>query len=140
MGAGKRDRNADGNRAGDGDPREARSFCTCIEESDVAMNREEIGFETAKLQVEQILSSEDPIRGKTPGSYQRMDAITIKFKKKLVKLKRRDDPIIGSLVTYIGRDPYYKVESLKRGITEQERPADKPEPAHRRPGRLRRVV
>jgi hypothetical protein len=43
-------------------------------------------------------------------------------------------------MTYIGRDPYYKVESLRRWITEQARSDDEPNPARRRTGRPRRVV
>ena len=65
---------------------------------------------------------------------------TIKLKKRLRRLKQEDDPVIGSPVTYMGWDPYYRVESLRRRITEQERPADKPKPACREPGQPRRVV
>jgi hypothetical protein len=43
-------------------------------------------------------------------------------------------------VANLRRDPYSRVDSLRRGIAEQERPADKPRPARRRPGRPRRVV
>jgi hypothetical protein len=63
---------------------------------------------------------------------------TITLKKKSHRLKRWDDPVIGSPVTYYGRDPYYRVEPLR--IPEHERPAGKPKPARRRQGRSRRVV
>jgi hypothetical protein len=56
------------------------------------------------------------------------------LKKKSGKLKQRLP------VTYIEQDPHYRVEPLRRQITEQECPADKSKPARRRPGRPRRVV
>jgi hypothetical protein len=62
------------------------------------------------------------------------------LKKKSGKLKQRDDLMIRLPVTYIGQDPHYRVEPLRRQITEQECPADKPKPARRGPGRPRRVV
>jgi hypothetical protein len=65
---------------------------------------------------------------------------TIMLKEKSHRLKRWDDPVIGSPVTYYGRDPYYRVEPLRRWIPEHERPAGKPKPARRQQGRSRRVV
>jgi hypothetical protein len=67
------------------------------------------------------------------------EEVTIRFKKKPRRLKRWDDPVIGSPVTYIGPDPYYRVESLRRWIAEQERPVGRPEHACRRPGGPRRL-
>jgi hypothetical protein len=63
---------------------------------------------------------------------------TIKFKKTSRRLRRWDYPVIGSPVTYNGRDPYYRMEPIRRWIPEQERPAGRPEPACRRAGRPRR--
>ena len=88
----------------------------------------------------QILGREDLIKNKKPGGYQAMDSAIIKFKKKPCRLIRWDYPVIESPVTYNGRDSYYRAEPLRRLDPEHERPADKPKPACRRPGRSRRVV
>jgi hypothetical protein len=65
---------------------------------------------------------------------------TIKLKKEPCRLQRWDDPVSGSPVTYIGRDAYYRVASLRRWIAEQGRPDDKSKAACRRPGRPGMVV
>jgi hypothetical protein len=60
-------------------------------------------------------------------------------KKNPCRLKQWDDAEIGSPVTYIGLDSYYRVASLRRWIAEQERSAGKPEQVRRRPRRPRRT-
>jgi hypothetical protein len=63
----------------------------------------------------------DPYRYLLP-----LEEPTIKLRKKPHRIKRWDDPVIGSSVTY-------RTESLRRWTAEQETPAQKPQPARRRP-------
>jgi hypothetical protein len=59
-----------------------------------------------------------------------LEEARIKVEKKLHPLKQWDNPVMKLPVTYIRRDPYYTVGSLRWRIAEQ---------AHRRPGRPRRL-
>jgi hypothetical protein len=97
---------ADGNPSWRWDPRKARAFCSCIEKShsifDVAMSREEIGFDGAKLHVAQILGCEDLIKGENQGRYQATHAANLLSP---APDNRDDDLVFRYLGARPGSDP-----------------------------------
>jgi hypothetical protein len=108
---------ADGNPSWRWDPRKARAFRLRIEKSrsifDVAMSREEIGFDGAKLHVAQILACEDLIKGENQGRYQATDVASLLSP---APDNRDDDPVFRYLGARPGIDPAEVSAPSTRGV------------------------